>query len=70
MNDYLVELAAVVVKLLAQGPKPSGHLYATVMRVASLSDYQTALGALTVGGFVTVDGTHMVRLTGKGQSLV
>ena len=48
---------------------PSGHMYAELMRVATLSEYQNILAGLERVGLVNVSG-HYVTATPKARAML
>ena len=47
------------------GRIPSGHLYASLMGVMGLVQYQKIISTLTAAGLIKVTGSHEIIYTGE-----
>jgi len=75
-QDANAYLAAILETLDEMGGQsvidgaPSGHLYAGLMGRLSLDDYTALVSIAKEVGLVTVDRSHLVRITDKGREVV
>ena len=62
-------ILAAILETVAEGPAPSGVMYAAMMGRVTLDDYQALLHIAGTCGLVTVE-RHEVAITDKGRETV
>ena len=60
---------ALLTTLAVVGEAREGTMYAALMGVASLDEFQTVIGFLAHSGYVTLGAGHLVTITPKGRDI-